>query len=306
MALLSIEGLSKSFGALQVLNNLSFEVEQGSVFGFIGKNGSGKTTTMKIIVGLLKAQSGSVHISGVPVKYGETKTNHMIGYLPDVPEYYGFFNAIEYLRLVGQIANMSPAKIKSQTSELLELVGLQDSAKRKIRGYSRGMKQRLGIAQALIHEPTLLICDEPTSALDPQGRSDLLGLLELVRQRTTVLLSTHILTDVERVCDAVGVLDGGKLALYGKLDELKAAHRRDTIVIEMESAAAAQRLAQPLLGLPFVQQVGGGGNTLTIDVHNVTANGRDVLAFLSEQDSTVRAYHVLEPSLESLYLDVIA
>jgi ABC-2 type transport system ATP-binding protein len=306
MALLTIDGLSKSFGTLRVLYGLSFEVEQGSVFGFIGKNGSGKTTTMKIIVGLLKANSGSVYINGTKVAFGETETNRMIGYLPDVPEYYGFLNAIEYLRLCGRISKMPAEKIAAQTDELLTLVGLQESAKRKIRGYSRGMKQRLGIAQALIHNPLLLICDEPTSALDPQGRSDLLGLLEVVRQRTTVLFSTHILTDVERVCDSIGVLDGGKLALYGNLDRLKAAHRQDTIVVEMESSTTAEALVQHLTALPYVLRVGGQGSTVTVDVHNAPVDGRALLTFLGGLDTTIRAYHVMEPSLESLYLDVVA
>jgi ABC-2 type transport system ATP-binding protein len=306
MALLTIDRLSKSFGSLSVLNELSFEVEEGSVFGFIGKNGSGKTTTMKIIVGLLKADGGSVYINGTKVDFGETATNRMIGYLPDVPEYYNFLTAVEYLKLCGQIARMDADKIGAKSSELLSLVGLQESAGRKIRGYSRGMKQRLGIAQALIHDPLLLICDEPTSALDPQGRSELLSLLEVVRQRTTVLFSTHILTDVERVCDTVGVLDGGKLALYGNLDALKTAHRRDTIVVELETALAAEALVGQLTALPYVLHVGGQGNTLAIDVKSVASDGRELLGFLGGQDATVRAYHVMEPSLENLYMDVIA
>ncbi|MDR3307901.1 MAG: ABC transporter ATP-binding protein, partial [Coriobacteriales bacterium] len=179
MALLRIDGLTKTFGNLRVLDGLSFEVDQGSVFGFIGKNGAGKTTTMKIIVGLLKASAGTVTIDGAPVAFGETPTNRVVGYLPDVPEFYGFLSAPEYLEFCGRITGMEPVRIAARSSELLEMVGLRDVAKRRISGYSRGMKQRLGIAQALMHEPLLLICDEPTSALDPQGRSDILHILEL-------------------------------------------------------------------------------------------------------------------------------
>jgi ABC-2 type transport system ATP-binding protein len=237
VACLTIESVSKRFGDLPVLKDLSFEVDEGSIFGFIGKNGSGKTTTMKIIVGLLKADQGTVTIEGRRVTFGETATNRLVGFLPDVPEFYGFMNALEYLTFCGRIAGMSQADILRKAQELLTLVGLTGAETRRLKGYSRGMKQRLGIAQALIHDPVLLICDEPTSALDPVGRAELLGILSLVRERTTILFSTHILADVERICDYVGVLDNGAIALQGKLDTIKRMHRSDSIVIELDRRA---------------------------------------------------------------------
>ena len=228
MSVLEIRNLSKQFGSHQVLKDLNFQVPEHSVYGFLGQNGAGKTTTMKIILGLLKATKGEVKVLGEPVRYGVAKTNRSIGYLPDVPEFYGYMNAEQYLRLCGEITGLHSKEITSKSEELLSLVGLSKE-KKKVRGYSRGMKQRLGIAQALLNEPKLLICDEPTSALDPLGRKEILDILSKVREKTTVLFSTHVLSDVERICDRAAVLKDGKLALSGSLEELKAEHKKDSL-----------------------------------------------------------------------------
>src|SRR5690554_2869502 len=193
-------------------------VAQNSVFGFVGQNGAGKTTTMKIILGLLKADGGSITVCGEKVSYGDTKTNRHIGFLPDVPEFYGYMRPKEYLKLCGEITGLSAQAIRNRSEELLALVGLKD-VNRRIGGFSRGMKQRLGIAQALLNEPRLLICDEPTSALDPIGRKQILDILATVRGKTTVIFSTHILSDVERICDHIGILHHGKIILSGTMQE---------------------------------------------------------------------------------------
>lgn len=198
MDMLAITNLQKRFGDKSVLKGLDLSVPEHSVFGFIGKNGAGKTTTMKTILGLLKADGGEILVSGEKVVYGQTATNRHIGYLPDVPEFYPFMTAPEYLSFCGEITGMSRIEIKSRSNELLKLVGLGNE-KHRIKGFSRGMKQRLGIAQALLNRPKLLICDEPTSALDPVGRKEILDILMAVREQTTVLFSTHILSDVERM-----------------------------------------------------------------------------------------------------------
>lgn len=213
MGILEIRNISKSFGDNKVLDGLSFSVPENSIFGFVGQNGAGKTTTMKMILGLLKADSGSISVCGEKVSFGQTKTNRDIGYLPDVPEFYSYMRPKEYLKLCGEITGLPNEKIKARSEELLTLVGLQGINK-KIGGFSRGMKQRLGIAQALLNEPRLLICDEPTSALDPLGRKEILDILQQVKGKTTVIFSTRILSDVERVCDQVAVLHKGKLALW--------------------------------------------------------------------------------------------
>ena len=205
MNILEISHITKTFGAKKVLNDLSFSVPEHSVFGFIGQNGAGKTTTMKIILGLLKSDQGEVFVNGEKVTFGQNSTNKYIGYLPDVPEFYGFMTPREYLTMCGQITGMRKEEIVKKSVELLKLVGLEKENKR-IKGFSRGMKQRLGIAQALLNSPKLLICDEPTSALDPMGRKEVLDILSSVKEHTTVVFSTHVLSDVESICDRIAFL----------------------------------------------------------------------------------------------------
>ncbi|MDD5899356.1 MAG: ABC transporter ATP-binding protein, partial [Lachnospiraceae bacterium] len=190
MEMLQINDLQKRFGEKEVLKGVELSVPEKSVFGFIGKNGAGKTTTMKAVLGLLKPDAGEIRVAGEKVISGQTATNRYIGYLPDVPEYYSFMNASEYLTFCGEITGMAKKELAVRRDELLELVGL-DGERHRIRGFSRGMKQRLGIAQALLNRPKLLICDEPTSALDPVGRKDILNILQTVKEQTTVLFSTH-------------------------------------------------------------------------------------------------------------------
>ncbi|MCL2083687.1 MAG: ABC transporter ATP-binding protein, partial [Oscillospiraceae bacterium] len=166
MDILRIENVYKSFGAARVIDGISLNVPEGSVFGFIGAHGAGKTTTMKMALGLLKPDGGHIYVLDEKVRFGMTPTNRHVGYLPDVPAFYGYMRPVEYLRFCGEAAGLPASEIKSRADGLLELVGL-GGADKKISGFSRGMKQRLGVAQALINRPRLLICDEPTSALDP-------------------------------------------------------------------------------------------------------------------------------------------
>ena len=234
MDALKIDNLHKSFGKNTIINGLSMSIPENTIFGFLGKNGAGKTTTMKMILGFLKKDEGSIEVFGEEVSFGQSKTNRFIGYLPDVPEFYGYMTAKEYLNLCGAITGLSKNEIKNKSEELLELVGLRDVNKR-ISGYSRGMRQRLGIAQALLNSPKLLICDEPTSALDPLGRKEILDIILKIKDSTTVIFSTHILSDVEAICDHVVVLDKGKNVLEGSIDELKNIKRKNTIKIRFKS-----------------------------------------------------------------------
>ena len=191
MNILTVRGLHKSFGDKKVLCGLDLNVPEGSIFGFVGRNGAGKTTTMKSILGLIKPDGGEILIAGEAVKFGQTPTNRHVGYLPDVPEFYSFMTAREYLRLCGECMDMSDRKIKERSEELLGLVGLADE-KHRIKGFSRGMKQRLGVAQALLGSPELLICDEPTSALDPEMVGEVLDLMkDLADEGITMVIVTH-------------------------------------------------------------------------------------------------------------------
>jgi ABC-2 type transport system ATP-binding protein len=241
--ILEIRNLSKSFGTNKVVDNISFDVPEGSVFGFIGANGAGKTTTMNMILGFLEADGGEIITCGEKVSFGETIKS--IGYLPDVPEFYNYMKPIEYLTLCGKLSGMSKSKINARSKELLEIVGLT-KANRRIGGFSRGMKQRLGIAQALLGEPKLLICDEPTSALDPMGRKEILDILTAVKGKTTVLFSTHILSDMERICDRVAFLHKGKIVLASAISDLKVQHKSKSIVLEYENEVDSDEILRIL------------------------------------------------------------
>ncbi|MGB7594295.1 MAG: ABC transporter ATP-binding protein [Erysipelotrichaceae bacterium] len=305
MSVLQLDHVSKSYGNLKVLEDLSFSVDEGIIFGFVGKNGAGKTTTMKIILGLLEGNGGEITVCGEKVVYGETKTNRHIGYLPDVPEFYGYMRPMEYLKLCGEITGLSKEKTKQKSKELLELVGLAD-VNRKIGGFSRGMKQRLGIAQALLNEPKLLICDEPTSALDPVGRSEILHILLAAKKYTTVIFSTHILSDVERICDRVGVLNEGRLMLEGDLAQIKERYRQNTVTIELD--ARTEDIANIITALsaqPFVSKVSSENHTLSVELNDFKNTDQPLLEYLTREKIQITKYEVGEPTLENLFMEMV-
>jgi ABC-2 type transport system ATP-binding protein len=241
MTVLKVSNIEKRFGQQEVLKGVSFEVPENSVLGFIGQNGAGKTTLMKMIVGLLKQDKGTIEVCGKTVVFGENETNQLIGYLPDVPEYYGFMTAKEYLKLCGEVTGVPKNELMKRIDDLLVLVGLKDT-KKKTKTYSRGMKQRLGIAQALLNKPKLLICDEPTSALDPIGRKEILDILQQVKGETTVLFSTHVLSDVEKICDHIVLLHEGEIKLDMTPETFRKNYGVEKIRINLEQKNAVEKL----------------------------------------------------------------
>ena len=297
MNVLEIKGLEKSFGEKRVLKGLDLTVPENSVFGFVGRNGAGKTTAMKAILGLLRVDGGEIYVSGEKVTFGQTATNKNIGYLPDVPEFYSFMTAREYLSLCGESLGMKKSEIVERSDELLRLVGLVDE-KHRIGGYSRGMKQRLGIAQALLSRPKLLICDEPTSALDPIGRKEILDILSSVREQTTVLFSTHILSDVERICTSVALLHDGKIAMQGSVEQLKREGKVDRFAVETDAGEVAQTLASAFDGAELSQND-------TVIFEGGEERMLAVMGFIAEKKLSVRRVERLEPSLESLFVEVV-
>lgn len=294
MDAINIENLSKSFGTHRVLDSLDMAVPAGSIFGLVGENGAGKTTIMKIILGLLAGDGGSIRIFGEDISASSTT----IGYLPDVPSFYGYMNAIEYMTLCGKIGGIEAGKLKSRTTELLDLVGI-GNVKTRISNYSRGMNQRLGIAQALIAEPDILICDEPTSALDPSGRRDILDIIRDQGGETTVIFSTHILTDVERICDQVALLHHGRIVMSGSIEELERSHRSNEIILEFGSAGDRTRFVAALESLdrPYRQ-----------DRSSVVVAGDktgSVIDILHDAGLMPLRMDVVEPDLEKLFMEMV-
>ncbi|WP_019214215.1 ABC transporter ATP-binding protein [Fenollaria massiliensis] len=301
MDALKIENLHKSFGKNTIINGLSMSIPENTIFGFLGKNGAGKTTTMKMILGFLKKDEGSIEVFGEEVSFGQAKTNRFIGYLPDVPEFYGYMTAKEYLNLCGAITGLSKNEIKNKSEELLELVGLRDVNKR-ISGYSRGMKQRLGIAQALLNSPKLLICDEPTSALDPLGRKEILDIILKIKDSTTVIFSTHILSDVEAICDHVVVIDKGKNVLESSIDELKNIKRINTIKIRFKSdkELKAFKSLDKFSNLVTNEK----GDTLYLTDEENQLKDIDILYELYKLNIFPLEIKIEEPTLENIFLEV--
>lgn len=299
MAILELHDVKKRFGDKQVLNGLDFEVPDGSICGFVGENGAGKTTTMKMILGLETIDSGSILIDGKKVRYGNSAVNHEIGYLPDVPEYYGYMTPTEYLTLCGQLTRIPKSDLSARIKEMLTTVDLPIN-KRRIHGFSRGMKQRLGIAQALLNRPKLLICDEPTSALDPIGRSEFLNLLASLRGKTTIIFSTHILSDVERISDRVGILHDGLLQANDTLENLKKKYAKPQIVLKFASEDDARRAIDVIDGDAF------------LDKNSVIVNYKDNYQKVAEKIlSVLLNVHLMpismnsqETSLEDIFTEV--
>lgn len=302
MDALKVENIYKSFGSHSVLNGLSFSIPEKTIFGFLGKNGAGKTTTMKMILGFLKIDEGFIEVFGEKVKYGQTNTNRFIGYLPDVPEFYGYMTSKEYLQLCGSITGLKDDEIVKKSNELLELVGL-DGIDKRIHGFSRGMKQRLGIAQALLNSPKLLICDEPTSALDPVGRKEILEIIRKIKSTTTVVFSTHILSDVEAICDHVVVLDGGKNVLEGSIDELKNMKRTNEIEIRFKSIDELNKFKNNnvISKMNFKEEE----STLSFLEVDSEKKALEILSELHNENILPLEFSVKEPTLENIFMEVI-
>lgn len=299
MSILKLSNVSKRFGKKQVIKDLSFEVPEHMVYGFIGKNGAGKTTTMKMILGLIKPDEGEILVNGEKVSFGQTATNKYIGYLPDVPEFYGYMTPVEYLKLCGKITGFPENEIDGRIEELLELVGLSEEKKR-IQGFSRGMKQRLGIAQALLNRPKLLICDEPTSALDPVGRKEILDVLCKVKEYTTVIFSTHILSDVERICDEIAFLHEGNIVLKGELSEIKNIRKTSSVQIECFNEADVSKV------LKVLPEGKLQGRTSIIFENVNETNMCEMMSNLAENSIAIQKIEMIEPTLEDLFVEVVS
>lgn len=303
--MLKVVNLKKSYGKFEVLKEISFEIKKGTVYGFLGQNGAGKSTTMNILTGLIDFNGGEIYIDGKEFKANRFEVIKKIGYLTENPVFYNYMNAYEYLSFLGEVSGYKHDKIKSRIDELLELVKLKDAAKRRVGGYSRGMKQRLGVAIAMFNHPEILFLDEPTSALDPGGRMEMMDLIEgLKEQNITVFLSSHILSDVERVCDEVSILHHGKIILSDKLEDLKNKYIQPIYDIEFEKKCSSIRDA--LTRLDWVQNVQmEGSKKLSVYVKDInTANSR-LLKDIPIEDNHILSFNLRKNNLEDIFMRMV-
>lgn len=308
MEAIRCRGLSKRYGSIIALNNLDLNVKSGVIFGFLGPNGAGKTTTLRILVGLSKATGGNAWVAGEEVALQSLKLKSNIGYLPEEPAFYSWMTGREYLAFVGQIFGLSSDENRSRCDELLQLVDLMEAAHRKIGGYSRGMRQRLGIAQALVNRPEVLFLDEPTSSLDPLGRAEILGTLIRLKERaTTVFLSSHILADVERVCDEVGIINKGKLIVQSQIDELQRRFARPVFEVELEGSVS--NLVDILDSLTWVVHYdvrqSGNINNVRIVVDDIVIAKHTLPRVVVESGALLRSYQMAHPSLEDVFMQIV-
>ena len=298
--------LSKRYGDIQALKPLDLQIPKGAIFGFLGRNGAGKTTTIRLLTGLTQPTTGAAWVAGIETTSANNQARVTFGYLPQEPAFYTWMTAQEYLDYIAQLFQLDKQVRSKRVLAMLAVVGLETAVHRKIGGFSGGMKQRLGIAQALIQQPPVLFLDEPTSALDPAGRHELLALIESLRGQVTVFLSSHILSDVERVCDTVGIIHEGQLLLVTGRDELLAQYASNVIALQLErdSLARLQPLVQALQAEAWVAGVNQVDNTVTITVSDMEAGKRAVLPLVVAHDLVLTRYEWKRPSLEEVFLSL--
>lgn len=295
--------LTKIYGEKRALDGVDLEVEEGSIFGFLGPNGAGKTTMLRLVTGLARPTHGSVQIFGKDVATAENEVHKMIGFLPDVPGFYEWMNAEQFLHFVGGIFEIERSVLATRVEKLLGLAGLSEVTT-KIGGYSRGMKQRLGIAQALINAPRLLLLDEPTSALDPIGRKDILDMLVTMSGRTTVFFSTHILADVERVCDSVAILDEGRTIAHGSIGELKARYGKEKVVVEV--GEKGDELGEEIMRRDWATSVTrSSAGAIEITVTDLAAAQREIPEMVVARGLRLSRMESGEMGLEEVFVDIV-
>ncbi|MHC4504818.1 MAG: ABC transporter ATP-binding protein [Planctomycetota bacterium] len=276
------------------LDGLDLEVEPGTVFGYVGANGSGKTTTIKTILGLIRPTRGEALLFGKSSRLSESRRE--VGFLPEAPYFYEYLTGRETMDFYARLSGMHSRERAARTDEVLERVGLSGAAGRPVRTYSRGMRQRLGLAQAIVHRPKLAILDEPMSGLDPLGRRDVRSLIqELAREGTTVFFSSHILSDVEALCDRVGVLAEGKLVASGRVEELA---RARVTAVELRSSGITREDLAPLG--EDVSSARRDGEVLTFEVTDDDAADRATRLVL-ERGGRVLSLVPVKESLEEVF-----
>jgi ABC-2 type transport system ATP-binding protein len=300
MTLIQISGLKKSFQGTEVIKGIDFKLEKGKCIALLGANGAGKTTTLRMLSGLMKPTEGSITFTDAK-KDGDIR--HLIGYLPQFPVFYEWMSGYEFLIYVGKLAGLTSKEAKDRSLELLKLVGIFDAKNRRVGKYSGGMKQRLGIAQALIHRPELIMLDEPVSALDPFGRREVLELLEGLKKETTVLFSTHILNDAEEVCDEILFLHNGKIVEAGTMEELRGRHQQAKI--DLCFRKKTKDIISSLTNHPLTKSVLEEGNRISVFVEDIEEARQTFLKEAVEKNWPLDKFEISSMTLEDVFMKVV-
>jgi len=310
-AVVACRGLTKRFGSgpasVLAVDGLDLDIPAGSIFGLLGPNGAGKTTTLRMLTGMARPTAGTASVDGVVVGADDPLVRRSIGVLDQAPRFYGWMRGAEVVQLAGRLSGLDGAALRERTASTLDQVGLANAAKRRVSGYSGGMRQRLGIAAALVAGPSLLILDEPVSSLDPEGRRDLLDLISGLRGAATVILSTHVLDDAERTCDRVAILAEGRLIEEAALSDLLTRHAAPSYRLEaapgQESAVATLRAT--LVSAPWcaaVVDVPGGWDVLVTDE---PAAAHELLPMVAAAGVSLLRFERVRPTLEDVFLRLV-
>ena len=308
-AVIQTNGLSKIYDGISVLNGLNLNVPQHSIFGFLGPNGAGKTTAMKLLLGLIEPSSGQGTIFGHDIVHDSLAIRSRVGYMPQQPHFYPTMSARETVLFTARFFFKGPqAKIDERVNEVLHLVGLADKADRPVKGFSGGERQRLGLAQAQVNYPDLLILDEPAAALDPVGRHDMLLIMERLRKYATVFYSTHILDDVQQVSDTVAILNEGKLISQGPIEQLLNGEGQTvyTVTLQGNLPKVQARIAQE----PWIEQITARGQngrtTWQVAVSDeAVAEAKLLRLLLADEQTTVTAFGRKKVELEEAFMMLV-
>jgi ABC-2 type transport system ATP-binding protein len=302
-------GLTKTYRGVDALKALDLRVAKNSICGFLGPNGAGKTTTIKLLLGLIRPSGGSANVFGFDICRDSVAIRDRIGYLPQEPRYYEHMTARQILTFTAGFSFKGPAaQVEKRVAETLELVGLVGKADRPVKGFSGGERQRLGIGQAQVHYPDLLILDEPAASLDPLGRRDVLQVMERLRRHTTIFYCTHILDDVQRVSDTVAILNRGELIAQGSIEELLTGGDATvyTVTLEGDVEHARQRLSTREWVADIRSHSRNGTTHWTVVVTDVEAAKAQLLGLLqAEERVVVTSFGRKEVELEEVFVNLV-
>jgi ABC-2 type transport system ATP-binding protein len=300
--ILEARGLSKSYGAIQAVKDVSFHIKEGETYGLLGPNGSGKTTTISMICGLLEADAGSVSVAGMPMTTSTLKPKSLIGLVPQDLAIYPDLSARENLMFFGRLYGLTGTALSARVDEVLQVIGLADRAKDRAGTFSGGMKRRLNIGIGLIHSPTLLVLDEPTVGVDPQSRNAILESIEqLAHAGIAVLYTTHYMEEAQRLCDRVAIIDGGLVRAEGTQRELVRLVGENER-IRVKGTGKVQEAAERAKAIPGVSDASASGDEVSILAPDVGAILTEVLQTLSADGMTVDSVTVEKPDLETVFL----
>ena len=304
MPTIILENITKTFGSFNAVSNLNLTVEENKVFGFLGPNGAGKTTTIRMMVCLSKPTSGSIHILNEKIEFNSINGHQLFGYLPELPSIYPYLSATEFLSFVAELFHIQGKEKDDRIKNVLKLVGLSDTKNKKIGSFSGGMKQRLGIAQVIIHNPKVLILDEPVSALDPIGRKEVLEVIQELKKDRTIFMSTHILADVDRVCDDVAIINNGKLITQSSISELKAKYANP--ILEVMFLHNPSEVKRKISQLNWVKNIEQESNSLRIWIKSEDImRDNTPLKELSKFNIGILSYGLKLPAVEDLFVQLI-